>query len=622
MKKNKGNFPCVVILVMIGFLLFTVFFVQPVKAEDSKGQSAWIWSENNPKPVWWKWDYGKNKPMRGGYVRLSSSVYIGLMNPNHFPVLDWRSILEMYEHLINIGGDYRPTTGWLAESYQYIDPLTCSMRIRKNVKFHDGTDLNAESVKYTMDWIKDRKNGAWTRPLLMPLKSVEVLDEYTVRFHFDTPWAAFLGMMSTVPGAIISKKALEEDSALKLAKKLKKRLERMNDQVIKDEEKVSQSKAEGKSGADKLKVADKNLRESLTALEKEYQRVQAIAKNAKKLDTNPVGTGRYMLEEGRPGNYLKLKRNPNWWFGRTIGQPDMPYPDGIIVMVITDPSVRLANLRAGRIHEMGISSAFYNQLKNDPNFTITSINRNRSVALKFNTQSGPCKDIRIRKAISHAIDRQALVAGITFGQARVSNSLFNPEHWCYNPNLKPVTYDPELSKKLLAEAGYPAGLPITGYVDSDPAWGSLSEAIKSMLADVGVEWKVDMLDQAAATDRMRNLEYDLASGGWSYLKDPDLPATGLYHPDGGFNFGRSNNPEIIKLVLAGRVEMDEGKRQKIYQKLQDKLYETYEDAWLFWPNLITARNKNLLGYDLKLHHTGGDAYWCSHPYYLKDGKDS
>ena len=84
--------------------------------------------------------------------------------------------------------------------------------------------------------------------------------------------------------------------------------------------------------------------------------------------------------------------------------------------------------------------------------------------MRFNLKEGPCKDIRVRKAISHALDRKALIAGVTFGLGRPASSMYPTDHWCHNPNLKPVSYDPELSKKLLAQAGYKNGLTIKGYM--------------------------------------------------------------------------------------------------------------------------------------------------------------
>ena len=119
-------------------------------------------------------------------------------------------------------------------------------------------------------------------------------------------------------------------------------------------------------------------------MEKEVSEALARAKGVKKTDVNPVGTGKYMLEEARPGNYLKLKRNPSWWFGPTIGIPDMPFPDGIKITVIPDPSVQLANLRAGRLHFLALDISQYNLIKNasDLNVNIDPIKRQK-IYFKF-----------------------------------------------------------------------------------------------------------------------------------------------------------------------------------------------------------------------------------------------
>jgi peptide/nickel transport system substrate-binding protein len=603
---KKKHLVCVCLFVAVGLLLLANPLNMTAVGEEA--QSTWVWTKENPKPAWWKWDYGKDKPVRGGYIKYAASRYIGLMNPNHWPVYDWVAITQMYEDIAYIAGEWKPTFLWLAKSVEYTDPLTCIMKLRKGIKFHDGSDFNAEAVKYLMDYMKDKKNGCWTRAWIRPVKSVEVVDEHTVKWNFEKPWAGFIGMMATTPGYMVSKKALEGDVALLEAKKLKGKLKTAKKKLAKAEKKGKQAKID-------------KARKKVAKIQDQYDTAAAKSKGAKSVDVHPVGTGRYMFEEGRPGNYLKLKRNPNWWFAKSIGQPDMPYPDGLITYVIADLTVRLANLRAGKIHAMGLSPSQVAMVKNDPKLKISSNPTNFLVALRFNTQKGPAKDIRVRKAISHAIDRKAILAGTAFGQGTIASAMYMDTHWCHNPNLKPVTYDPELSKKLLAEAGYPNGLKISGYMSNLPDSVTRTEAIKNMLAQVGIDWKVDVLDNVAISDRMKNVEYDLAQGGWAYIKDPDMMASGLYHPDGGFNYGRSNNPEAIALVEAGNTELDMDKRQKIYWELERVLYENYEDAWLYWPVSNTARRLNLLGNDSAMQREGQETYWFSHPEYLKDGKE-
>ncbi len=600
-------------------LLLTAALNTVLAGQEEEKVTTWVWTKDNPKPVWWKWEQGTEKAVRGGYIHAASTNYIGLMNPNHWPVLDWVSITNMYEGLVYIDGDYKPTFLWLAESYKYPDLVTCIMKLRKGVKFHDGTDFNAESVKYLIDYIKNKRNGCWTRAWIEPIKSIEVVDEYTVKWHFKRPWAGFLGMMATTPGYMISKKALEGDVAMKEAKKIERKLKRARAQADNLSKKARQAAARGGEQAKKAASAAEEAKRKAADLKKQLVLLKVKAQGAKNVDTNPVGSGRYMLEKASPGNYLRLKRNPNWWFGRTIGRPDMPYPDGIMIYVIPDESIRLANLRAGKIDYMGLSPTQFEAIKKDPKFYVTSQIGNHLVALNFNHVKGPCRDIRVRKAISHAIDRKALLQGLQMGQGIIASCMYHSTHWCHNPNLKPVSYDPELSRKLLAEAGYKKGLTIKGYMGSETWQVNLTEAVKSMLAGVGITWKVDSLDAAAGSDRAKNLEYDLAGGGWAYIKEPDMIATGLYHPNGGFNYGRFKNQEVIKLIEAGKKELNMKKRQKIYWNLEKLLYDNYADVWLWYPIINVARRNVLVGYDAKLHAQGGEAYWFTHPGWFKDG---
>jgi len=581
---------------------------------DQTSVKGWTWTKENPKPSWFTWDktYWPTKPVRGGYLNVASVNYIGLMNPNHFPVNDWNAITYMYDGLLVNGADYRAGINWLAESYRYTSPQSVVMHLRQGVRFHDGTELTAESLKFQIEWILNPENAAWSRAWILSIKSVDVLDTYTVRFIFNQAWAGFPGMMATVPSYMISMKALKGDVILMQVKKIQREVKAITAEIDELEKK---SKKADKNGTDALK----DLRQKKTNLESRLVEAEKAAEGIESVDTHAVGTGKYMFEEAKPGNYLKLKRNPNWWFGKSIGRPDMPYPDGAKFIVIPDYSIQLANLRAGKIDSMQLSNSQYQMLKNSTN-VVTQIARwPHSIGLRFNTTSGPTKDIRVRKAISHAIDRKALIAGIAFDEALPASALFPKGHWCHNPELKPVTFDPELSKKLLAQAGYSDGLVIKGHMRNLPEQANIAEAVKKMLANVGVEWKVDSLDRVAIDDRERNLEYHLADGGWYFAWDPDFPATGLYHPKGSSNRGRSNNPKAIELIEAGRTEVDLAKRQTIYFELEKLMYDDYQDIWLWYPKAFFGYSKRLAGYNQKMLTDGLEGFWHSHPFWLTDG---
>ncbi|MBW1710492.1 MAG: ABC transporter substrate-binding protein [Deltaproteobacteria bacterium] len=555
-----------------------------------------VWAASKAEP-WAVWDYSKEKPVRGGYYRTAGARDVGLLNPNHWPVNDWLVINFFFEKFLITDGNYRPVP-WMVESWSYPDSLTCIMKLKKGITYHDGAKFNAEAVKYQIDWIKDKKNGAWSRAWIEPIKGVEVVDEYTVKWTFKRQWAAFLGIIANVPGYAISPNALKGDVLLTQASKAVKKAAKLKAKAAKGEkEKKAYEKAQA--------LADK---------------LAAQAKGLKKTDVMPVGTGKWILEERSPGNFIKVKRNPNWWFGKSIGHPDMPYYDGRLQTIIPDPSVQLANLRSGKIDSMTLSKSQYQQVAKDENLKAYIGPVNHVRAMRFNHKSGPCKDIRVRKAISHAIDRRALVVGTEFGMGRVASVMYPDDHWAHNPNLKPVKYDPELSKKLLAEAGYPNGLTVKGYMLNNPTVMNWTEAIKNMLDRVNINWEVESLDSVAISDRMKNLEYDFGGGGWTWIYDPDLMATGLYHPDGGFNYGRSNNEKAIELIIAGRKEVDLIKRQKIYWELEKVLYENYEDAWLWWEMWPSAYSKNVAGYNHKMSVRHKEIWSWSHPTWFRDGK--
>jgi peptide/nickel transport system substrate-binding protein len=347
---------------------------------------------------------------------------------------------------------------------------------------------------------------------------------------------------------------------------------------------------------------------------------KALQDDVDKYDVQPQGTGPFMLEEASPGNFVKLKRNPNWWFAKASGNPDMPYFDGILITIIPDPAVRLANLRAGKIDVLVLDKSQYASAKTDPELNVYRFPGNHVAAVRFNITNSVFKDIRLRKAVSHAIDRQALIAGTQFGLARLASCMYPDDHWCHNPNLKPVAYDPDMSKKLLAEAGFGSGLTVKGYWNNTTMGQTVAEAIKGMLAQVGIDWQVDLMPPAALATRMQKADYDLAASGWVFIADPDLMATGLYHPTGGFNFGRSKNDAAIALIEAGRQEVDLEKRKAIYWQLEEVLYNSYEDAWLWWEETATAYRKQVQGWDHEGFLKYKDVWFWAHPLWFKDGK--
>jgi len=490
--------------------------------------------------------------------------------------------------------------------------LSIEVKYKKGISFHDGTPLNAAAIKYNMEWVLTKKSGAWTRSYISAIKSIEVLDEYTVLFNFSKPFAIFTNQMQTPVSYTLSPKALAGDVALNEAESLKTKLKSIAKKLAKMEKKVKKAVANGKS-TEKLDKMVEKAKKQQAELEEQLTEAARKAEGAKPADRYPVGTGPYMYDDRSSGNWIKLKRNPDYWYAKSVGRPDMPYFNTVRYEVIPDRSVQLANLRVGKIHQMELGPDMYNMLKGKPDsqVRVDAVGMPHTRSMTFNHAQGPCKDIRVRKAVSHAIDRKAALSGARFGLGVLASCLFPHDLWHHNPNLKPIEYNPELSRKLLREAGYEKQLDLKGYVLNDPEALTVASIMKNMLAKVGIAWTYDMLDATAATDRMVNLEFDLFLDISLYIFDPDQQATVLYHPNGS-NFGRNNNKKAIALIDDGKAEFDFDKRQQIYWDLESALAENYEDIWLWHPKVARAFHHSVRGTDAKMAEKYLDAWKRSH----------
>lgn len=493
-----------------------------------------------------------DKPVRGGIYRIAGPLFVGNMNPHRWPVNDWIAITYMHDKLMITDGTYRPTVPFMAESVVREGANAVVMTLRAGITFHDGTPLDAEAVKHTIDWIRTPANAAWSVSMLPGLDAVEVLEPLKLRWKFKDAWAAFEGVASNVPGYIMSPTALKKDP-------------------------------------------------------KRFETVE------------PKGTGAFMVDEASPGNYLKLKRNPNWWLAKALKR-DVPYFDGIHISVIPDPAVRLANFRSGRLDALGLDKPQYPLLKDDKNVVVHVFPQNHAVAYRFNSAKGPCTDLRVRRAISHAIDRKALIAGTQHGLGRIASGLYPSDHWAHNPELKPIEFNPKLSRELLAQAGFEKGLTLRGYVVNVTASVAVAEAVKNMLAQVGVTWQVEALAPVAATERLKSGDFDLAAGGWLFIFDPDLAMTGLYHPSGAFGHGRAADPTLVADIESARNETAPEVRKAKYRLLDKRIADAYLDCYLWWEESATAYQKWVKGWDNETFKVHREAWFATHPLWFAEGK--
>jgi len=294
----------------------------------------------------------------------------------------------------------------------------------------------------------------------------------------------------------------------------------------------------------------------------------------------PVGTGRYKLIQWERGQRIVMESNDAFW-----GNKDQP--KRLIVRPIAEPTTRLAELRTGRAQVVkGLPVEAIPELEKDPVAKIAPAKGIRQIYYPLNTLRKPFNDVRVRRALNYAVDREAIVKYVLDGRGEIRTGPMNPRAWGFDPKTQGYSYNPEMAKKLLAEAGYPNGLEMTWNMTRGTYLkdAEIAEAVANQLGKVGVRVKLNFLERGTLFQKYYDGDFDASITAWSLTADPDNLYTGLriYSPASKWY----RNPEVDKLLEKGRETVDTAQRLKVYQQLYDVLVQ--DAPWL----MIHAQDEN------------------------------
>ena len=425
---------------------------------------------------------------------------------------------HMFETLVAMDPQARLKPG-LALSWKALDDLTWEFKLRPGVKFHDGADFTAADVAFSIDRTSQIPNSPspftiYTRQIIDKI----IIDPLTIRFKTATPYPLMPNDMRTV--FMVSSKA-----------------------------------AKGATSAD-------------------FDSGKAA-----------IGTGVFKFVRYMKGDRIELARNDAYWGTKAAW-------DKVTLRIIpTDPS-RVAALLAGDVRAIeAVPTADLARLAKNPDVTISRIVSYRLMFLHLDTNRdkspfvtdkagkpldrNPLKDLRVRRALSKAINRPAIVERVMEGAAVATGQLMPEGMFGYTPALKPETFDPDGAKKLLAEAGYPDGFAITlhgpndRYVNDD----QICQAVAQMLSRIGIQMRVESLPSAVFFSRANKLEFSLMLVGWApdtaEASSPLKAQLATYDAKKGMgtaNRGRYSNPKLDALLEQGLATVDDAKREKLLQQ--------------------------------------------------------
>jgi peptide/nickel transport system substrate-binding protein len=425
---------------------------------------------------------------------------------------------HIFEALVakNPRGQLRPG---LAESWRPVDDLTWEFKLRRGVKFHDGSEFTAADVVYSLDRVPTVPNSP--SPFTTYSKQItekQIVDPYTIRLKTASPYPLMANDMSTI--MIVSARA---------------------------------------------------------------------AKGARTEDFNAgkaaVGTGALKFVRWQKGDRIELARNESYW------APKAPW-DRVTLRIITSDPTRVASLLAGEVRAIeNVPTADLARIAKDPNLSVYRVVSHRIMYLHVDSnrdkspfvsdkagkplERNPLKDVRVRRAMSKAINRQALAERLMEGAARAAGQLMPDGMFGFDPGLKPEPYDPDGARKLLAEAGYPDGFALTlhgpndRYVNDD----QVAQAIAQMLSRAGIATRVETMPSAIYFTRANKLEFSLMLVGWgSDTAEASSPLKALlatFSNEKGMgqaNRGRYSNPKMDAVLQQALATVDDGKREKLLQQ--------------------------------------------------------
>lgn len=321
-----------------------------------------------------------------------------------------------------------------------------------------------------------------------------------------------------------------------------------------------------------------------------------------KLSRLPVGTGPFIFQKWVKDDKIIFTANKDYWNGK-------PYLKKLILKVIPNASVRAAELKVGSIHVMDFPNPEeISALDADKNIKLIKQEGLNVGYLAMNIHKVPAfKDVRVRRAINHAINKQAIVDAIYAGLGKVADAPLPPTMWGFNKNIKHYDYNPKKAKKLLKEAGHSNlkfdlwAMPVARpYM---PNARKVAEAMQADLAKVGVTTKIVSYDWGTYLGKAKKLEHDSVLLGWTGDNgDPDnflsvlLSEHAATIPVG--NNAAWKNKKFSKLVAQAKITTNIAKRTKLYMKAQEIFAD--QAPWVTIANsiVVEAVRSNVMNFKL------------------------
>ncbi len=309
------------------------------------------------------------------------------------------------------------------------------------------------------------------------------------------------------------------------------------------------------------------------------------------INTNPIGTGPFVIADFQPGVSVTLERNPHYW------QEGLPYLDAVELRIITDESVRRSALVAGDVDwAISIPAQSIDELKDRDDVVVDEVPAGAYWYIGVNTTVEPLDDARVRQAISYAINRDEIAAVATFGTAVATQDPI-PASSAWATDYAPYTQDLERARELLAEAGVADGfelqiMPTTQYEESV----RIAQMLQASLAPLNITASINTLEWAQWLEEQGDGNYQTFVCSWNGNIDPDDFFYAQHRTGEVFNFTGYSNATVDELLAEGRGTADAAERQDVYAQINRLIVDEAPYIYLYNPLEINAYRTDVMNY--------------------------
>lgn len=467
---------------------------------------------------------------------------------------------NIYEPLINFDTEMNLEPS-LATEWEQVDELTWNFTLREGVTFHEGSEFTAEDVKATFDRVRDPALGSEVLFLFEMIDEIEIVSDYEVNFVTSFPFAPLQNHLAHGSSGIMSKELIDAD------------YQNAIDQAELDITLDEYYELREAGGDEFQEVAD-----------------EIGAFLGEVVNTELDGTGPLVFVNRQAGSHVDLTRYDDYW-GDLGNYVDVTYT------VNTEAGSRMAELETGNIHvAINLEPSSIARVEQTEGLDLVQTESLRMSYLSFNTEKEPFDDPLVRQAISYAIDRESIIAGIYDNIGTPAISPLAPAVWGHNPDIESIAYDMDEAQALLDQTDVADGFETTLWVYDVQQDIDKAVLIQESLANLGITVNIEQLELGAFLERTGNGEHDMFILGWTTVTaDADYGMYALFHSSSkGAPGNRSfyENAEVDELLDAGRSEIDEETRYDIYTQVQEILAEDAPMAYLIHTNAVLGVNSN------------------------------